>query len=206
MVMVSGGLIDIAVSVTQRNEPEQHGSDQAADRHDDRHGQQLLVAERHEKEAREDGRARRTGATDTEIKIGNTMPYSGPASPLGITGRVLSAYFEEINEKGGINGRKINLLSLDDAFSPPKTMEAARRLVEGDGVAFIFATMGTAPSSAIETPWKPFSANASAAAPMSRATVAVVGSPDSSIRRAMLCSERCVPVVADMLTACLTRD
>src|SRR5882757_4036094 len=89
------------------------------------------------------------GLTDTEIKIGNTMPYSGPASPLGITGRVLTAYFDEINEKGGVNGRKLNLLSLDDAFSPPKTMEAARRLVEGDGVAFIFATMGTAPSSAI---------------------------------------------------------
>src|SRR3954449_10758924 len=89
------------------------------------------------------------GVSDTEIKIGNTMPYSGPASPLGITGRVISAYFDEVNEKGGINGRKLNLLSLDDAFSPPKTMEAARRLVEGDGVAFIFATMGTAPSSAI---------------------------------------------------------
>ncbi len=89
------------------------------------------------------------GVTDTEIKIGNTMPYSGPASPLGITGRVISAYFDEINEKGGVNGRKLNLISLDDAFSPPKTMEAARRLVEGDGVAFIFATMGTAPSSAI---------------------------------------------------------
>src|SRR6186713_1057359 len=89
------------------------------------------------------------GVSDTEIKIGNTMPYSGPASPLGITGRVISAYFDEVNEKGGVNGRKLNLLSLDDAFSPPKTMEAARRLVEGDGVAFIFATMGTAPSSAI---------------------------------------------------------
>jgi ABC-type branched-subunit amino acid transport system substrate-binding protein len=89
------------------------------------------------------------GVSDTEIKIGNTMPYSGPASPLGITGRVISAYFDDVNEKGGINGRKLNLLSLDDAFSPPKTMEAARRLVEGDGVAFIFATMGTAPSSAI---------------------------------------------------------
>ncbi|OKO79550.1 ABC transporter substrate-binding protein [Bradyrhizobium sp. AS23.2] len=89
------------------------------------------------------------GVSDTEIKIGNTMPYSGPASPLGITGRVIAAYFDEVNEKGGVNGRKLNLLSLDDAFSPPKTMEAARRLVEGDGVAFIFATMGTAPSSAI---------------------------------------------------------
>lgn len=89
------------------------------------------------------------GVTDTEIKIGNTMPYSGPASPLSITGKVIAAYFDEVNEKGGVNGRKLNLISLDDAFSPPKTMEAARRLVEGEGVAFIFATMGTAPSSAI---------------------------------------------------------
>jgi ABC-type branched-subunit amino acid transport system substrate-binding protein len=89
------------------------------------------------------------GVSDAEIKIGNTMPYNGPASPLSITGKVIAAYFDEVNEKGGINGRKLNLVSLDDAFSPPKTMEAARRLVESDGVAFIFATMGTAPSSAI---------------------------------------------------------
>jgi ABC-type branched-subunit amino acid transport system substrate-binding protein len=89
------------------------------------------------------------GVSDTEIKIGNTMPYSGPVSPLGIIGRVIGAYFDEINEKGGINGRKLNMISLDDGFSPPKTMEATRRLVEGDGVAFMFATMGTAPSSAI---------------------------------------------------------
>jgi ABC-type branched-subunit amino acid transport system substrate-binding protein len=89
------------------------------------------------------------GVSDTEIKIGNTMPYSGPASALSITGKVIAAYFDEVNEKGGVNGRKLNLVSLDDAFSPPKTMEAARRLVESDGVAFIFATMGTAPSSAI---------------------------------------------------------
>ena len=89
------------------------------------------------------------GVSDTEIKIGNTMPYSGPASALSITGKVIAAYFDEVNEKGGVDGRKLNLISLDDAFSPPKTMEAARRLVENDGVAFIFATMGTAPSSAI---------------------------------------------------------
>ena len=92
--------------------------------------------------------AQQPGITDTEIKIGNTMPYSGPASPLSITGKVFAAYFDKVNEKGGVNGRKLNLFSLDDGFSPPKTMEAARRLVEGDGVAFIFATMGTAPSSA----------------------------------------------------------
>lgn len=78
------------------------------------------------------------GVSDTEIKVGNTMPYSGPASPLSITGKVIAGYFDEVNEKGGVNGRKLNLISLDDAFSPPKTMEAARRLVESDGVAFIF--------------------------------------------------------------------
>ena len=89
------------------------------------------------------------GVTDTEIKIGNTMPYSGPASALSTTGKVIAAYFDEVNEKGGVNGRKLNMISLDDGFSPPKTMEATRRLVEGDGVAFVFATMGTAPSSAI---------------------------------------------------------
>jgi ABC-type branched-subunit amino acid transport system substrate-binding protein len=89
------------------------------------------------------------GVTDTEIRIGNTMPYSGPASALSVTGKVIAAYFDQVNEKGGVNGRKLNMISLDDGFSPPKTMEAARRLVEGDGVAFIYATMGTAPSSAI---------------------------------------------------------
>jgi len=89
------------------------------------------------------------GVSDTEIKVGNIMPYSGPASALSIVGKVIAAYFDEVNEKGGVNGRKLNLISLDDAFSPPKTMEAARRLVENDGVAFVFATMGTAPSSAI---------------------------------------------------------
>jgi ABC-type branched-subunit amino acid transport system substrate-binding protein len=89
------------------------------------------------------------GVTDREIKIGNTMPYSGPASALSVTGKVIAAYFDQVNAQGGVNGRKLELISLDDGFSPPKTMEAARRLVEGDGVSFIFATMGTAPSSAI---------------------------------------------------------
>ncbi|WP_315837841.1 ABC transporter substrate-binding protein [Bradyrhizobium prioriisuperbiae] len=89
------------------------------------------------------------GVTDTEIRIGNTMPYSGPVSAFGLAGRVMSAYFDQVNGKGGINGRKLNLLSLDDAFSPPKTVEAVRRLVESDNVAFIFGTMGTAPSSAV---------------------------------------------------------
>ena len=69
------------------------------------------------------------GVTDTEIKIGQTMPYSGPVSAYGTIGRAQAAYFEMINAKGGVNGRKIRLISLDDAFSPPKTVEHTRRLV-----------------------------------------------------------------------------
>ena len=84
------------------------------------------------------------GVTDTEIKIGQTMPYSGPASAYGVIGRTESAYFKMINEQGGINGRKINLISLDDAYSPPKTVEQVRRLVEDEKVAFCFQTLGTA--------------------------------------------------------------
>ena len=90
--------------------------------------------------------AQQPGITDTEIKFGNIMPYSGPASALSVTGKVFAAYFDMINEKGGVNGRKLNMISLDDAFSPPKTVEATRRLVESDNVAFMFCTMGTAPS------------------------------------------------------------
>ena len=92
--------------------------------------------------------AQQPGITDTEIKFGNIMPYSGPASALSVVGKVFAAYFDMVNEKGGVNGRKLNMLSLDDAFSPPKTVEATRRLVESDNVAFMFGTMGTAPSSA----------------------------------------------------------
>lgn len=92
--------------------------------------------------------AQQPGITDTGIKFGNIMPYSGPASALSVTGKVFAAYFDMINEKGGVNGRKLNMISLDDGFSPPKTVEATRRLVENDGVAFMFGTMGTAPSSA----------------------------------------------------------
>jgi ABC-type branched-subunit amino acid transport system substrate-binding protein len=92
--------------------------------------------------------AQQPGITDTEIKFGNIMPYSGPASALSVTGKAFAAYFDLINEKGGVNGRKLNMISLDDGFSPPKTVEATRRLVENDGVAFMFGTMGTAPSSA----------------------------------------------------------
>jgi hypothetical protein len=72
------------------------------------------------------------GATDTEIKIGNIMPYSGPASAYGVIGKTEAAYFKMINDKGGINGRKINFISYDDAYSPPKTVEQARKLVESD--------------------------------------------------------------------------
>ena len=73
-----------------------------------------------------------TGATDTEIKIGNIMPYSGPASAYGVIGKTEAAYFNKINAEGGINGRKINFISYDDGYSPPKTVEQARKLVESD--------------------------------------------------------------------------
>ena len=76
--------------------------------------------------------AQQPGITDTEIKFGNIMPYSGPASALSVTGKAFAAYFDMVNEKGGVNGRKLNMISLDDGFSPPKTVEATRRLVEND--------------------------------------------------------------------------
>src|ERR1700735_4802371 len=89
------------------------------------------------------------GATDTEIKIGNIMPYSGPASAYGVIGKTEEAYFRKINAEGGINGRKINFISYDDAYSPPKTVEQARKLVESDEVLLIFNSLGTPPNSAI---------------------------------------------------------
>ena len=91
-----------------------------------------------------------TGATDTEIKVGNIMPYSGPASAYGIIGRTEAAYFKKINAEGGINGRKINFISYDDAYSPPKSVEQARKLVESDEVLLIFNSLGTAPNTAIQ--------------------------------------------------------
>jgi len=91
-----------------------------------------------------------TGATDKEIKIGNIMPYSGPASAYGVIGKTEAAYFKMINDQGGINGRKINFISYDDAYSPPKTVEQARKLVESDEVLFIFNSLGTPPNSAIQ--------------------------------------------------------
>src|ERR1700756_5691362 len=79
-----------------------------------------------------------TGATDTEIKIGNIMPYSGPASAYGVIGKTEQAYFNKIKAEGGINGRKINFITYDDGYSPPKTVEQARKLVESDEVLFVF--------------------------------------------------------------------
>ncbi len=94
-------------------------------------------------------RADTPGVTDTEIKIGQTMPYSGPASAYGVDGKAEVAYFKMINDMGGVNGRKINLISLDDGYSPPKTVEQTRRLVEQEQVAFLFSPLGTPPNAAI---------------------------------------------------------
>jgi branched-chain amino acid transport system substrate-binding protein len=91
-----------------------------------------------------------TGATDTEVKIGNIMPYSGPASAFGVIGRTEAAYFRKINAEGGINGRKINFISYDDAYNPPKAVEQARKLVEDDEVLLIFQSLGSANNSAIQ--------------------------------------------------------
>ena len=89
------------------------------------------------------------GATDTEIKIGNTNPYSGPASAYGTIGKTIGAYFKMVNEQGGVNGRKVNFISYDDGYSPPKTVEMARKLVEQDQVLFVFQTLGTPCNTAI---------------------------------------------------------
>src|ERR1700730_15504279 len=89
------------------------------------------------------------GASDTEIKIGQTMPYSGPLSSYSTIGKIEAAYFRMINEGGGINGRKINFLSEDDGYSPPQTVEKIRKLVEGEGVLATFNTRGPPPNSAI---------------------------------------------------------
>src|SRR6202158_4021576 len=91
-----------------------------------------------------------TGATDTEIKIGNIMPYSGPASAYGVIGKTEEAYFKKINAEGGIKGRKINFISYDDGYSPPKAVEQARKLVESDEVLLMFNPLGTPSNSAIQ--------------------------------------------------------
>jgi branched-chain amino acid transport system substrate-binding protein len=90
------------------------------------------------------------GASDTEIKVGNIMPYSGPASSYGVIGKTEAAYFNKINAEGGINGRRINFISYDDAYSPPKTVEQARKLVESEGVLLIFNSLGTPTNTAIQ--------------------------------------------------------
>src|SRR6204780_5552013 len=89
------------------------------------------------------------GAGDTEIKIGNIMPYSGPASSYGVIGKAEAAYFDMVNAEGGINGRKIRFISYDDAYSPPKAIEQARKLVESDEVLLICQSLGTPSNSAI---------------------------------------------------------
>ena len=89
------------------------------------------------------------GVSDTEIKLGNTVPYSGPASAYGTFGKSEAAYFAMINDQGGVNGRKINFISRDDSYSPPKTVEMVRKLVEKDGVLLLFGAEGTAPNVAI---------------------------------------------------------
>ena len=90
------------------------------------------------------------GVTASEIKIGNTNPYSGPASAYSAIAKLETAFFKRVNEQGGVAGRKINFISLDDGYSPPKTVEQVRRLIEEDQVAFLFNTLGTAPNSAIQ--------------------------------------------------------
>ena len=90
-----------------------------------------------------------TGANDKEIKIGNTNPYSGPASAYGQIGKAIAAYFKMLNDQGGINGRKINFVTYDDSYSPPKTVEMARKLVEQDQVLLLFQTLGTPSNTAI---------------------------------------------------------
>ena len=90
------------------------------------------------------------GASDTEIKVGNINPYSGPASAYGLIGKTIAAYFKKVNAEGGINGRKINFISYDDGYSPPKAVEQARKLVESDQVLLIFQSLGTPSNTAIQ--------------------------------------------------------
>src|SRR5262245_38507106 len=94
--------------------------------------------------------AQAPGISPTEIKIGQTMPYTGPVAAFSALGKGEIAYFKKVNAEGGINGRKINLLSLDDGYAPPKTVEQTRKLVEQDGVALIFSSIGTAGNTAIQ--------------------------------------------------------
>ena len=93
--------------------------------------------------------AQTPGVTATEVKVGNTNPYSGPASAYGTIGKALGAYFKKVNDEGGVNGRKINYISYDDSYSPPKAVEMVRKLVEQDEVAALFQTLGTPTNTAI---------------------------------------------------------
>src|SRR5215468_7636653 len=97
------------------------------------------------------GPAPRASAADEEIRIGNTMPYSGPASAYGIIGKTIAAYFSKVNAEGGVNGRKINFISYDDGYNPQKTVELTRKLVEEERVSFIFASLGTPTSAAVRS-------------------------------------------------------
>ena len=90
------------------------------------------------------------GASDTEIKIGNINPYSGPASAYGMIGKTIAAYFNKVNAEGGINGRKINFISYDDGYSPPKAVEQTRKLVESDEVLLVFQPLGTPTNTAMQ--------------------------------------------------------
>jgi ABC-type branched-subunit amino acid transport system substrate-binding protein len=101
--------------------------------------------------AAQGGKKYDTGVSDTEIKIGQSVPYSGPASAFAVYGRVMQAWFKMLNEGGGINGRKVELVSLDNGFVPPKALEASRKLVESDGVFAEVGTLGTPPNLATRT-------------------------------------------------------
>lgn len=90
------------------------------------------------------------GASDTEIKVGQTVPLSGPASAYAVIGKTQAAYMKMINDQGGVNGRKVNLIQYDDAYSPPKTVEQTRKLVESDEVLLTFQIIGTAPNVAVQ--------------------------------------------------------
>src|ERR1700687_78883 len=91
-----------------------------------------------------------TGATDTEIKIGQTVPFSGPASAYATIGKAQAAYIRMVNEQGGGNGRNINLIQYDDAYSPPKAVEQVRKLVESDEVLLMFQLLGTPSNAAVQ--------------------------------------------------------
>ncbi len=111
------------------------------------------------------------GVSDTEIKLGNTSPYSGATSPYGIIGKSEAAYFRLVNDQGGINGRRINFISRDDGSSPPKTLEAVRKLVEEDQALLIFSALGTPPNTAI---WSYLNENKGRRGPLAGGRVGII--------------------------------